>query len=223
MVLLYKWIITIVIAAAVAVAAFVVPVAMADNGNGDNPGPFAGCLNGGTIHEGEDASPLLLWFPSAEPFPFVVDEFIVKAFRVFIERGNGVGTFVVPDEEGNIVTDVNTITEGACEAPGQVFSDRDFWLCYSTGYPWVGPRAQAIKLYDDGKGWKVPIAVKDDKANGPHIGNGITLSCNFSAYKVVEGVAVSTGGGEQYSGPYGDVEYKLEFMPLDYTVLGVPS
>jgi hypothetical protein len=93
---------------------------------------------------------------------------------------------------------LNTIAFGACTAAAAPATDRQFWLCYSTGYPWVGSRADAMKLYDDGNGWKVPVAVRDDAANGPHIGNGLTLSCNFGAYPTLSGQAFSTGQGEAF-------------------------
>lgn len=112
----------------------------------------------------------------------------------------------------------NTVTEGACTAPGAVFVDREFWLCFSQSRnPAIYPRGVAETLHEDG--YTVPYAAQE-AVSDTAIGNGVYLTCALPAgYSVKAGVAVSTGGGDIYTGPPALVQYMLEEMPLDYTVL----
>lgn len=112
----------------------------------------------------------------------------------------------------------NTVTEGACSAPGAVFEDRTFWLCFSESRnPAVYPRGLAEQLHKDG--YTVPYAAQE-AVSDTAIGSGVYLTCAMPAgYSVKAGVAVSTGGGDIYTGPPGLVQYMLKEMPLDYTVL----
>lgn len=118
----------------------------------------------------------------------------------------------------------HTVSSGACEAPEQpaVSADRNFWLCPSASRnPAVYSRADANTNY--AAGMTVPYAVQA-AVSDTNIGNGVYLTCNLPAgYTVKSGVAVSTGGGEIYSGPPGLVSYLLANMPLDYTVLAAKS
>jgi hypothetical protein len=73
------------------------------------------------------------------------------------------------------------------------------------------------------EGYWVPFAVQAPVSD-TNIGNGIYLTCNLpDGYTVKSGVAVSTGGGEIYTGPADLVNYMLTQMPLDYTVLAAKS
>lgn len=211
---------------ALAVAALSTSAASGDAGI-QPPAQSVFCLNGNTVREGDDMSPFLNWLPEAEPFEFILSEGTAALFRNRIEANGGSWTFTLfeVDGEGNIIrplTMANTITEGACDAPGQVFSDRNFWLCFSKSRnPAVYSRGVAMKLYEDG--YTVPHAIQAPVSD-TNIGNGVYLTCNLpTGYTVKSGVAVSTGGGEIYGGPADLVNYMLTMMPLDYTVLAVPS
>lgn len=149
------------------------------------------------------------------------DDFAGGVFWMGYVEGTSIVAYAPTSEKGLLAStpapSLNTIARGACIV-SWVNPDRSFWLCYHDGsYPWVGSRADAERLYDNGKGWKVPIAVRDDSANGPHIGNGITLSCNFAAYQVATGLAFSTGQGEAFNAiSYAKVS---KGNALDYTQL----
>lgn len=95
---------------------------------------------------------------------------------------------------------------------------RNFWLCFSKSRnPAVYDRGLAEKLYADG--YTVPYAVQE-AVSDTAIGNGVYLTCDLPAgYSVKAGVAVSTGGGDIFSGPPDLVKCMLTEMPLDYTVL----
>lgn len=111
----------------------------------------------------------------------------------------------------------NTVTEGACSA-ADVFVDRSFWLCFSKSRnPALYSRGLAEKLYADG--YTVPYAAQEPVSDTA-IGNGVYLTCALpTGYSVKTGVAVSTGGGDIFTGPPDLVKYMLTEMPLDYTVL----
>lgn len=111
----------------------------------------------------------------------------------------------------------NTVARGSCAKP-VAQPDRNFWLCYSRHQvdPAVYSRSDAVRLYDDGKGYWVPYAVKA-AVSKTNIGNGVYLTCSIPAGYAVTGNAVSTGGGEPFdSGLYAKVSAANR---LDYTVL----
>lgn len=115
----------------------------------------------------------------------------------------------------------NTVSEGACSAAAFVHVDRSFWLCFTKSRnPAVYPRGLAMKLHEDG--YTVPYAAQAPVSD-TNIGNGVYLTCAMPAgYSVKAGVAVSTGGGDIFTGPPDLVKYMLTEMPLDYTVLVAP-
>ena len=116
----------------------------------------------------------------------------------------------------------HTVTSGACKATF-VHLDRNFWLCYSPNQvdPAVYSRSQAIANFQ--AGMTVPFAVREPLSN-TRLASGLYLVCNLPAgYTPQGGVAVSTGGGEMYTGPLYPVSFMLAQMRLDYTTLGVRS
>lgn len=206
---------------ALAVAALSTSAASGDAGI-QPPAQSVFCLNGNTVREGDDMSPFLNWLPEAEPFEFILSEGTAALFRNRIEVNGGSWTFRIFVDSGP-VTGPNTVTLGACGVGAAVFTDREFWLCYSRSQvdPAVYSRGRAIKLYEDG--YTVPYAIQVPVSD-TNIGNGVYLTCNLpTGYTVKSGVAVSTGGGEIYGGPADLVNYMLTQMPLDYTRLATKS
>jgi len=223
-ILLYRKIITIVVAALV-VTALSVPAAFASGEGGTATQKY--CLDGesmtlpvpvsadqGSRDLTQDIADAII-DETGGPFFFgFFDELDRLVFLLSSDVGDA-EEFLEPGYTAH------TITKGACQA-AFVNLDRNFWLCYSKSQtdPAVYSRSQAIELFD--AGYWVPYAVMDP-LSGTKLNSGLYLVCNLPAgYTAKGGVAVSTGGGEMYDDP-GVVGFVLSKMRLDYTTLNVKS